>query len=299
MRNEVIEAYVTDVLRRLPGKDRTGIGFELRGLLTDMLAEREHPDDDATVLAMLREFGTPAEVAERYRPPGLVIIPASESRTFARWAIGGVLLQWALTLPQVFGDLRLVTWWFSWGLGALWWPGFLVMAYLGQAAVRQRGWLTPSAWSPRTFDPERVNRGALGMGLAAFAAGVALMCALPWITPALPAPLAQVLAFDADFLRSRAWWALPLWLASFATLAWVYARGRWSTLTRHLDMLTSLAFIALMAWWIAAGPIFLAKATNDGARGALVLVIAILLVDVVVKAVREAVRIRTPRVTTG
>ena len=299
MRNEVIEAYVTDVLRRLPGKDRTGIGFELRGLLNDMLAERENPGDDATVLAMLREFGTPAEVAERYRPPGLVIIPASESRTFVRWAIGGVLLQWALTLPQVFGETRVVTWWFTWGLGALWWPGFLVMAYLGQAAVRQRGWFTPAAWSPRTFDPERVNRGALGMGLVAFAAGVALMCALPWITPALPTPLAQVLAFDTGFLHSRAWLALPLWLASFATLAWVYARGRWSTLTRHLDMLTNLAFIALLAWWIAAGPMFQAEATNDGARGALVLVIAILLVDVVVKAVREAVRIRTPRVTTG
>ena len=54
-----------------------------------------------------------------------------------------------------------------------------------------------------------------------------------------------------------------------------------------------------MAWWIAAGPMFQARATNDGARGALVLVIAILLVDVVVKAVREAVRLRTPRVTTG
>ena len=108
MRNEVIEAYVTDVLRRLPGKDRTGIGFELRGLLNDMLAERERPDDDATVLAMLREFGTPQEVAERYRPPGgLVIIPASQTGSFARWALGGLLLQWALTLPRVERSVQL------------------------------------------------------------------------------------------------------------------------------------------------------------------------------------------------
>jgi hypothetical protein len=302
MRNEVIEAYVTEVLRRLPGKDRSGIGFELRGLLNDMLAERTQPgvDEDATVLAMLREFGTPEEVAERFRVPGLVIIPASQSRSFVRWAIAGLLLQWALTLPQVVGgDMRVVTWWFTWGLGALWWPGFLVMASLAAAWFRQLGLARPARWSPRIVDPERVNRGALRLGLVAFAAGVALMVSLPWLAPALPAPLAQVLAFDPAFLRTRAWLALPLWAASFATLAWVYARGRWTTLTRHLDMLASLGFVAVMAWWIVAGPMFVAQATNGGARAALALVIAIMLVDVVVKAVRESVRIRTPRATTG
>lgn len=299
MRNEVIEAYVTDVLRRLPGKDRSGIGFELRGLLNDMLAERERPDDDATVLAMLREFGTPAEVAERYRAPGMLIIPAAQTRSFVAWALGGVLLQWALTLPRVFDGQPLVAWWFTWGLGSLWWPGFLVMASLGAAWAKQLGLVRAAEWSPRTFDPDRVNRSAMRFGLLAFAAGALLMCSLPWVAPTLPAPFAGIFAFDPDFLRSRAWPVLPLWAASFATLAWVYRRGRWSTLTRHLDLLGSLAFIALMAWWIAAGPMFQAEATNDGARGALALVIAILVVDVVVKVAREAVRIRTPRVTAG
>ena len=299
MRNEVIEAYVTEVLRQLPGKDRSGIGFELRGLLNDMLAERERPDDDATVLALLREFGTPAEVAERYRAPGMLIIPAAQTRSFVAWAVGGLLLQWALTLPRVFDGQPLVAWWFTWGLGSLWWPGFLVMASLGAAWWKQAGLVRPAPWSPRTFDPDRVNRGAMRFGLVAFAAGVALVCSLPWVAPTLPAPFAQIFAFDAEFLRSRAWLAVPLWAASFATLSWVYARGRWTTLTRHLDLLGSLAFIALMAWWIAAGPMFQAKATNDGARGALALVIAILVVDVVVKVAREAVRIRTPRITAG
>lgn len=77
--NDVIEAYVLDVMRRVPGKDRNDIGLELRGLLAEMLAERARAEgraaDDAMVLALLRGFGTPAEIAARYRPAGTVIIP--------------------------------------------------------------------------------------------------------------------------------------------------------------------------------------------------------------------------------
>jgi hypothetical protein len=34
--NDVIEAFVRDVMRRVPAKDRNDIGMELRGLLADM-----------------------------------------------------------------------------------------------------------------------------------------------------------------------------------------------------------------------------------------------------------------------
>lgn len=85
--NDVIEAYVADVMRRVPGRERNDIGLELRDLLTEMLADRAGaaatPADDALVLAMLRGFGSPAEVAARYRPAGVIIIPAEQSRSFA------------------------------------------------------------------------------------------------------------------------------------------------------------------------------------------------------------------------
>ena len=35
--NDVIEAFVRDVMRRVPAKDRNDIGMELRGLLAEML----------------------------------------------------------------------------------------------------------------------------------------------------------------------------------------------------------------------------------------------------------------------
>ena len=298
-RNEVIEAYVVDVLRRLPGKDRTGIGFELRGLLADMLADRAQAEgreaDDAMVLAMLREFGTPAEVASRYRPPGRVLIPAEQTRVFVPLAIGGLLLQWALTLPRVFDGQPLVAWWFTWGLGAFWWPGFLVMASLAEAWLRERGLFKTAQWSPRTFDPERVNRPVLGLALFGIAAGATLLTSLPWLAPRLPGALPQVFAFDPQFLHQRAWPAVLLWAASLALYAYVYMRGRWSTLTRHVEMVLGLVFVGVMAWWLAAGPMFVAKATDDGARLALGFVAVVSLASLVHQAVREGVRIRTPR----
>lgn len=297
--NDVIDAYVLDVMRRVPRKERNEIGCELRDLLTEMLGERARAAgkaaDDPLVLAMLRDFGTPAEVAARYRPPGVVIIPAEQSRSFALLSLGGVGLQWALTLPQVFEGLPLTAWWFTWGLGSLWWPGFLAMIALVAAGLRQLGLFQP-AWRPRSVDPDRIHRGALGFGLLWFAIGMALMIGLPWIARLLPGPLPQVFAFDPAFLQQRAWPAVLLWLGSFATLAAVLTQGRWSPATRRLDLAGSLAWIALLAWWLAAGAIFQAKATDDGAKAAIGLVILIIGVDLVCNLYRQRTRIRPLKV---
>jgi len=299
-RNEVIEAYVVEVMRRLPGKDRNGIGYELRGLLTDMLADRAQDQarapDDAMVLDVLREFGTPAEVAERYRPPGMLVIPADQTRVFVPLAIAGIALQWALTLPRVFEGQPVGAWWLSWGLGALWWPGFLAMTSLAVAWLRQVGVIRSRDGSPRTYDPERVNRSVMAFGLLWFATGVALMMALPWLVTRMPEPMSRVLAFDPGFLHARAWPALLLWLGGFATMATVLVRGRWTTLTRHLEIGVAVGFVLLLGWWLASGPIFQAKLTDDGARLALGFLILIILIDVVKKTWRQGTRIRTPRV---
>jgi len=295
--NDVIDAYVVDVMRRVPGRERDEIGLELRGLLADMLAERAESQgkaaDDAMVLAMLREFGTPADVAARYRPPGVVIIPAGQTRSFVWLSLVGVGLQWALTLPRVFQGAPLSGWWFDWGLGALWWPGFLAMLAMLAAGLRHIGLSTPG-WRPRVVDPERIRRGALAAGLAWFLIGAAVVTALPWITPLMPDPLSRVFRFDPGFLHARAPWVLPLWLASFATLAWVFHRGRWSPPARWTYIAVSLVFVALLLWWLAAGPIFQAEATDKGAKGGLGLVVLFIAVDLAWKLYRQRTRIRVP-----
>lgn len=295
--NDVIRSYVAEVMRRVPGRERNEIGLELCDLLGEMLAERAAtagaPADDAMVLTMLREFGTPAEVAARYRPPGTVIIPAAQTRSFAVLAIGGVVLQWALTLPKVFGGQPWVAWWFSWGLGSFWWPGLMVMSALVAAGARRIGWWQ-SVWRPRMVDPDRVNRPVMLVGLVWYVLGVALMVSLPWIGPTLPGPLAQVFAFDDGFLRQRAWPVLLLWSGGFALEVAAYAQGRRSALTRRLSVAFGLAWVALLAWWIAAGAIFQAEATNEGARGALALVVLVIVVDLGYRLYRRRPSMRPP-----
>ncbi len=300
--NEVIEAYVVDVMRRVPGKDRNEVGLELRGLLTEMLDERAESNgqaaDEAMVLAMLRDFGTPADIASRYRPPGLVIIPAEQTRSFVMLSVIGVVLQWALTLPGVFdGSLSMGGWWLTWGLGAFWWPGFQAMMSLLVAWLRSLGlfasMLQPT-WKPRIVDPDRVNRGALVFGLASFAIAMGFMIALPWLVGRMPGPLPRVLAFDPGFLHARAWPAVVLWAGMFATLVLVVVNGRRTALTRRLELGFSLGFIALLAWWLAAGNLFIEPATNEGARGGIALVIVFIAIDIAIKLYRGRPRIRSP-----
>lgn len=295
--NDVIDSYVLDVVRRLPRKDRDGIGFELRGLLGEMLEDRAQtagtPANDAMALAMLREFGAPADVASRYRTPGLVAIPSEHTRQFALLSLGGIALQWALTLPAAFAAGSLGAWWFSAGLGAFWWPGFLAMMWLAQSWVRTHG-PADRAWQPRVLDPDRIHRGAMAAGLVAGVIGAAFMVSLPWLSASLPGPLPQVLAFDPDFLRSRAWPVLPLWLATFVGQATVLSQGRWTARTRRLDLATSLGFVLLMGWWVLDGRILAAPASNAGARGALALVAAILVVHLVVGLLRRPAALRAP-----
>jgi hypothetical protein len=297
--NEIIESYVLDVMRRVPAKERDDVGLELRGLLAEMLDGRAQaegvPADENMVLEMLRDFGAPAEVAARYQPPGFVIIPAEQSKWFATLSLGGVGLQWALTLPAVFqGQDNIAHWWLTWGLGSLWWPGFLVMTALIAAWTGQLRTFTPKA-KARTLDSERVNRSAMAFGLFWFAVGAALVIALPFITGHLPGVLPQVFAFDPNFVSDRAPPVLILWLGVFATLVAVVTKGRWTPRLRWISIGFSVGFAALLGWWLAAGPIFLAKATNDGARGAIALVLVIIFVDLAVQLYRQRARLPASR----
>lgn len=293
--NDVIESYVVDVMRRLPSKDRSEIGLELRGLLAEMLEDHAQvagrAADDAMVLDVLREFGTPVEIAARYRPPGLLVIPVEQTRSFAMLSILGIALQWALTLPQVFDDsMPLSAWWLTWGLGAFWWPGFQAMMMLMLSWLRSRGLFLPK-WTPRIADPDRVDRSGMVASLAGFAIAMGFMIALPWLVDFMPTPLSRVFAFDPEFLHIRAWPVVVLWLAMFATLVAVVRNGRHTVLTRRLEFGISLGFAALLAWWLTVGNIFIEKSTNDGARGGLVLVIAFIAIDIAVKLYRDRPRI--------
>lgn len=70
MKNELVERYLYDVVRRLPENQRKDIEQELRSLIEDMIAEREEQEEEAgeeCVKAVLNELGDPVKLARGYR----------------------------------------------------------------------------------------------------------------------------------------------------------------------------------------------------------------------------------------
>jgi hypothetical protein len=75
----LIDRYITEVGKHLPQKQRADIEKEIRSTLLDMLEERNPASADAereaTVIALLKEYGAPRKVAESYIGPRYLIGP--------------------------------------------------------------------------------------------------------------------------------------------------------------------------------------------------------------------------------
>jgi hypothetical protein len=303
--NDLIEAYVADVMRRLPRRMRNDVGFELRALLGEELTAKAkdagRAPDGEMALSLLHGFGNPEAVAERYRPEGFEIIPPRRATAFVAWAVGVVALQWAISLPVALaaphGLSRIGGWWLTSGLGAFWWPGFMVMV---SALATWIGRRLPAVaqWTPRLADRDRVNRPLFAAALVFWICGAGVLIALPWIVGRLETThwrmAAQAFVYDDDFLHGRGLLVLPLWAASFGLCGVLIAQGRWTPLTRRIGNGLNLAFCALLALFLVGGPIWRAQPTDAIAKACIALIILGSLADLGLKAWRAQGRLRTP-----
>lgn len=303
----IVDSYVGDVVRHLPRKQRNDVALELRSLLDDELAGRAadagRPADATLTMELLTAFGRPQDVADRYRPTGFIIIRPSDAPRFAWLALGGILLQWAITLPAALTGLtpitgwdygagtwwgRLTVWWLGAGLGALWWPGLLITFTLIAALVEHRRESAGKAWRPtprRAIDRDLVSRPAIVLGFAAALVGASVVVALPSLgawAPGLPQPVLDALALDPDFLRWRAPWVLVMWAAQLAIYVVVFVAGRWTPGTQRIRGILDLLTLGLMLWWAAGGPIFESAAADSTTKFLLVVMGVISAIDAVV-----------------
>jgi hypothetical protein len=79
MTTNLIDTYVSEVGRHLPGKTRSDIQAEIRSILQDMLDERSQktgrPVDEEMTLEVLKEYGAPEKVAATYQGEHYLIGP--------------------------------------------------------------------------------------------------------------------------------------------------------------------------------------------------------------------------------
>jgi hypothetical protein len=282
---EWIDRYVNEVGRRLPANQRADVEREIRSLIEDEAAGRLEAqeqqglgqlDAEATVLAVLRQFGAPQEMAAKYQAPRYLIGPAMfpifqivlgivlavtafaslfglavAAGTGGVPSLGDSLGNLFNNILQAFGSVTLI---------------FVALERLGVRASLKRA----ETWDPRSLPPvkdeQRVNvfETAVEIGFSAALLGLAVNY-LNGVTGAVlmngewqPFPL-----FSQALLQYIPW-LMVLWGADIVVNIALLARGRWEPATRIAALVLAGA-TAILFYQILVGPPIAAWAPLDPA----------------------------------
>ena len=286
--NDVIEAYVADVARKLPRRQRNDVALELRELLREGLQDRAdaagRPADVAMATEFLNAFGQPGAVAARYRPAVTIIDPA-DGRSFLMVSGIGLLVIWVLGLLQVFArwtgsgwDLlnALGQFWGQSLLPSLWWPG-VVVVYFAIAAWIRRTSPQANAWVPQAPDRIEGGRWLLLLGIAGIALGLYVLwnprVVLDFAWQGHAAPIAyQALSYTDHFLGRQAIPLFVLLALNIPLLLAAFVAGRWTPLLQRIESVHGLVLCAVMAWTVFDGPVMGTASSDTVARSLLAMI---------------------------
>ena len=273
---ELIDRYVHEVSALLPRKLRKDVATELRSTLEETLEARrdrypaEDPEDSA--VAVLKDFGPPRELASSYQPKadylvGPTLYPAFRTtiRVCLVGLVGLILLglftglgDGPLPVKRLFDSLLESFDNFLTALLTL--IGLVVVVFVVIERASGESRTSGVDWDPRSLpsenDPNRVNRVAMTFRLAA-------LMLIFYLANLESHKLVGAFLTDGD----KSGWVpflgagfreslnlLNLVLVLDITLGiWVLRKGRWQSLTRWLDLGTTLVF-AYYLFRLAFGP---------------------------------------------
>jgi hypothetical protein len=273
---ELIDRYVHEVSALLPRGLRQDVATELRSTLEETLEGRreQNPTESSedAVVAILRDFGPPSELAASYHPEATYLVGPSlypAFRTTIRvcfFILIGLVLLGLFTglgegpLPVKRLVLGLVASFDSFLNALLTLIGLVVVVFAVVERASGQSGGSGVDWDPRTLpskdDPNRVNRVAMAIQLAA-------LTLLFYVANFESHRLISSFLMDGDesgwvpilgpgFRASLNW--LNLVLVLDITLGiWVLRKGRWQSLTRWLDLGTTL-LLAYYLFRLALGP---------------------------------------------
>jgi hypothetical protein len=299
---EVIGSYIADVAEHLPPKGRADIACELHALLTDDLRGRSQrarrPADETMARELITDFGRPDDVAARYRPAGLTIIPPEQSGVFLRVAMIGVAMQWAIGIAAALARIKagapvptaLSEWLVSWGIGALWWPGLMLVCAAAAAWLARRRW-PHSAADGSITGSHRVNWIIASIGLP-----LAALCTLFYAAPGwfvghiAPAEFDMTWAtYTEEFRAVRLPALLVAMMGNLVVMAVITIKGHESRAVRRLGIGLGLGGIAIMTWCVVGGATFVLEPVDKIARLVLALFVFFALIDLAKRVARELI----------
>jgi uncharacterized membrane protein YfcA len=314
--SEVIEAYIDDTVRLMPGRRRRDVATELRSLLNEKLTAQAlatgRPPDRALALSVVRDCGHPNEFAAHYQPPVAIIDPA-DSTSFVRaaWIGVGALIVLNVIRNRLPSTQDITAYLLETGI--LSWLGFLLLAFATKSWLRRRWPTRPSAsiwlpwptmgatalWEPR--DRDRVSR----LGTALLVPIAAIFIAFY----AAPTPVLERIsrgrfdtswsAYTPDFQSARLPALIALMCAQLVLLAFVAIQGRWRRLTRRIKIGLDLALACLILSFAAEGNIFQSSRADRVAINVLSVVAVIYVAIVGVQIYNEIGRIDRPPARKG
>jgi len=273
---DLINRYVNEVSAALPRRLREDVSAELRSTLEETLEGRQQrrprEDSEEAVVAILKDFGPPRDLAASYQPKatylvGPTLYPAF--RTTIRiciFVLVGLILLGLLTglgsgpLPVKRFFLGLVESFDNFLTASLTLIGLVVVVFAIVERASGQSRTSGRAWDPRSLpsveDPNRVSR--LGMVIK-----IALLTLLFYLANFTSHRLIGSFLIVGDhsgwvpFLGPAvrdSLGLLNLIIVLDITLGvWVLRKGRWQTLTRWLDLGTTVLF-AVLLFRLAFGP---------------------------------------------
>jgi hypothetical protein len=284
---------VHEVGRRLPRRVRADVEAELLSLLTDALQDRRagHGAEDqaaieALQVAILREFGPPAEMAAQYQPPqryligphlfdlyGIVVAAVAGSLTLAHLLLLGLVL-WGQAessgglLSSLLGIAGSYLNAILTAFAAVTLTFAVLERVLPRAALDETEGAGEEPWNPRSLpeiqDPTRIERGRLIVEIGLIGFALVVFNFLPdWVGLGFvgsvnggpvrwhPAPLLSTAFFSAYLPLLNALWILTVGLNVV-----LLRQGRWQRATRLVDFLLTV-FSALILYRVLAGPALL------------------------------------------
>jgi hypothetical protein len=182
-------------------------------------------------------------------------------------------------------------WFFSKGIGALWWPGFMLVCVAVAAWLKTRASARSINGESRLAGVTRLNRVGAGIGLPLAALFTLFYAAPGWFVGHIAPAGFDATGFTyADEFRAVRLPALLIYMiANLVLLAFVAFRGPESRATRRLSIAVGLAGIAIMIWCVFGGPMFMLEPVDRLVRIILAIIVFFALIDIAQRVARELI----------